>query len=292
MAIRDFLLPLASYPKPITSSAIEAVLTLGASLSQADRATGDGPATKTRISALVYEIEVQPGLYFEGAQVGEFLEGEARKSAANAQQLVRTFEDAAARHSVLHRCRLERRTSYEMSRQVLEAARLHHVTVQPLRKDAEDQLDITEELVFDSGRPVLVFPETPVRKLAAAFRNVAIAWDGSRPATRAVADAIPFLRHAASVRAFTATDDKPMAAGQGQQFIDYLASLGIDAIHEDVKKTDQHSIGSFMESYVASRDIDLLVMGAYGHSRLREFVLGGATRSILTNPPCWVLLSH
>ena len=68
--------------------------------------------------------------------------------------------------------------------------------------------------------------------------------------------------------------------------------MTIEAIHEDVKKTDQHSIGSFMESYVASRDIDLLVMGAYGHSRLREFVLGGATRSILTNPPCWVMLSH
>lgn len=292
MAIRDFLLPLVSYPKPTTKTAIESVLRLGESLSQSDNQAANGPAIKTRISALVYEIEIQAGLYFEGAHMGEFLEREARKSAANAQQLVQTFEEVAARHTVMHRCRLERRTAYDMSRQLVEAARLHHMTVQPLRKDTEDQFDLTEQLIFESGRPVLVFPEVPVRKLATSFQTIAVAWDGSRPATRAVADALPFLRRAKTVRAFTATDDKPLSSAQAQQFIEHLAGLGIEAIHEDVKKTDQHSIGSFMESYVASRDIDLLVMGAYGHSRLREFVLGGATRSILTNPPCWVLLSH
>lgn len=292
MAIRDFLLPLVSYPRPTTEAAIEAVLKLGESLSQSGKLVAEHPATETRISALVYEIEIQPGLYFEGAQLGEFLEAEARKSAANAQLLVQTFEKVAAHHAVMHRCRLERRTAYDMSRELLEAARLHHVTIQPLRKDAEDQSDMVEQLVFESGRPVLIFPEKPVRRLATSFRNVAVAWDGSRPATRAVADAMPFLRRATSVRVFTATDDKPLSAGQGQQFIEHLASLGIEAIHEDVKKTDRHSIGSFMESYVASRDIDLLVMGAYGHSRLREFILGGATQSILANPPCWVLLSH
>lgn len=292
MAIRDILLPLVSYPKPATKAAIEAVLRLGESLTQSDRQSTNGSAIKTRISALVYEIEIQPGLYFEGAFMGEFLETEARKSAVNAQQLVQTFEELAARHGVMHRCRLERRTPYDMTRQLVDAARLHHVTVQPLRKDTDDQFDLTEKLIFESGRPVLIFPEAPVRKLATSFGSVAVAWDGSRPATRAVADAMPFLRRAKTVRAFTATDDKPLSPAQAQQFIDHLAGLGIEAVHEEVRKTDQHSIGSFMESYVASRDIDLLVMGAYGHSRLREFILGGATRSVLSNPPCWVLLSH
>lgn len=292
MAIRDFLLPLVSYPKPTTKAAIESVFRLGDSLSQTDNLAASSSVTKTRISALMYEIEIQAGLYFEGAHMGEFLEAEARKSAANAQQLVQTFEEVAARHTVMHRCRLERRTAYDMTRQLVEAARLHHITIQPLRTDTEDQFDLTEQLIFESGRPVLIFPEAPVRRLATSFRNIAVAWDGSRPATRAVADALPFLHRAKTVRAFTATDDKPLSFSQGQQFIEYLAGLGIEAIHEDVKKTDQHSIGNFMESYVASRDIDLLVMGAYGHSRLREFILGGATRSVLTNPPCWVLLSH
>ena len=179
-----------------------------------------------------------------------------------------------------------------MTRNLVESARLHHVTVQPLRKDTEDQLDLAEQIIFESGRPVLIFPEEPVRPLATAILTVAVAWDGSRQAARAVADALPFLRRAKTVRAFTATDDKPLSSAQAQQFVEYLAGFGIEAIHEDVKKTDQHSIGSFLEAYVVSRGIDILVMGAYGHSRLREFILGGATRSILANPPCWVLLSH
>lgn len=292
MAIRDFLLPLVSYPKPTTKTAIEAVFKLAESLLPSEGRNGNHATITQRVSAVVYEVEIETGLYFEGAHMGEFLEREAGKSAANAQQLVDGFEEVAARYSVMHRCRLERRAPYDMTRNLVEAARLHHITVQPMRKDTEDQFDIAEQLIFESGRPVLLFPEAPVRPLASAIETVAVAWDGTRQATRAVADALPFLRRARTVKAFTATDDKPLSPAQAQQFVEYLAGFGIEAIHEEVKKTDQHSIGSFMEAYVASRGIDLLVMGAYGHSRLREFILGGATRSILANPPCWVLLSH
>lgn len=292
MAIRDFLLPLFSYPRPVDTAAIEAVVRLCESMDQPANPQAHVPTVRPRISATVYEIEIEPGLYFEGAHIGEFLSAEAKKSAANAQRLVSAFEDAAFRRAVMHRCRLERGVAYAVRGKLLEATRLHHVTVLPLRRDDEDQFDIAEQVIFESGRPVLVFPQAPVRGLAASFQNVAIAWDASRPATRAVSDAMPFLRRAESVRVFTATDDKPLSAAQREQFLEHLASLGIEAVYEEVKKTDAHSIGSFMEAYVASRNIDLLVMGAYGHSRLREFVLGGATRSILTNPPCWVLLSH
>jgi nucleotide-binding universal stress UspA family protein len=288
MAIRDFLLPLVSYPRPVTEAAIEAVVALCAGLVR----DGEGAAVKTRLSALVYEIEIESGLYFEGAHAGEFLASQAKKSAANAQQLVGWFEAAVSRHAVLHRCSLERGTFYQVRGKLIEAARLHHLTVLPLRRDDEDQFDGVEGVIFESGRPVLVFPQTPGRRLATSFDHIAIAWDASRPATRAVSDAMPFLRQAKSVRVFTATDDKPLSSAQSQQFIAHLAGLGVNAVHEDVRKTDSHSIGSFMEAYVASRQIDLLVMGAYGHSRFREFILGGATRSILTNPPGWVLLSH
>lgn len=292
MAIRDFLLPLVSYPKPTTKAAIESVFRLSENLLRSRNGSGNHSAITQRVSAVVYEIEIEMGLYFEGAHMGEFLEREARKSAVNAQHLVQSFEEVAARHNVMHRCRLERSVPYDMMQHLVEAARLHHVTVQPLRKDTQDQFDLAERLIFESGRPVLIFPEEPVRPLATDIQTVAVAWDGSRQATRAVADALPFLRRAKTVRAFTATDDKPLSSAQAHQFVEYLAGFGIEAIHEDVKKTDQNSIGTFMEAYVASRGVDLLVMGAYGHSRLREFILGGATRSILANPPCWVLLSH
>ena len=65
----------------------------------------------------------------------------------------------------------------------------------------------------------------------------------------------------------------------------------IDTIAEDIT-SNGHAIGRVFKDYVAKHKIDLLVMGAYGHSRIREFILGGATKSILQHPPTWVLLSH
>jgi nucleotide-binding universal stress UspA family protein len=71
----------------------------------------------------------------------------------------------------------------------------------------------------------------------------------------------------------------------------HLARHGVEATMEDIKSGGR-SIGEVFESYVEEHKVDLLVMGAYGHSRLREFILGGATESMLTRPPTWVLLSH
>lgn len=248
---------------------------------------------RTRISALVLETEIEPGLYFEGAHVGEFLEIEGRKSAANAKDLANTFREIAMNRSVLTKCRIEKRNPYQSLRLLVEEARIHHLTVLPVRRDDSHHQEIAERLIFDSGRPVLIFPERPVRPLATSFANISVAWDGSRPAARAVGDAMPFLRRASHVRIFSATDDKPMpSAPRGREIAQQLNSEGVDTIYEEVKKTNQHTIGSFIENYVADHNSDLLVMGAYGHSKLREFILGGATRSVLMNPPGWIMLSH
>ena len=126
MATRDFLLPLVSYPKPPTKAAIESVFRLSESLLAPDHPNGNRSTITQRVSAVVYEIEIETGLYFEGAHIGEFLEREAGKSAANAQQLVRNFEEVAANHNVMHRCHVERRTPYDMTRNLIEAARRHH----------------------------------------------------------------------------------------------------------------------------------------------------------------------
>jgi nucleotide-binding universal stress UspA family protein len=294
MAVRDFLLPLVSYPLPLSGGAIERVVRLVEGLS---RPAGTAAARRdipTRLSAAVCEIEIEPGLYFEGADIGDFLAAETRKSNANAEQLARVFEEIATRHDIRHRCRLERRTAYDTGLQLIEEARLHHATVLPMRRDDVGQQDLMVQLLFNSGRPALICPDNPGRQPATSFQTIAIAWDASRSATRAVADAMPFLRRAGAVRIFTATDDKPNASsGRGSELVEHLTLQGVETVvFEQIKKTDAHSIGSFMEAYVAAHHVDLLVMGAYGHSRLREFILGGATRSILANPPGWVLLSH
>lgn len=293
MAIRDVFFPLLNYPEPTDAAAIDAVVDLAESLSKPCDIARPHRQIRTRISALVLETEIEPGLYFEGAHIGEFLETEARKSETNAKDLANTFREITMDRSVLTKCRIEKRNPYEGVRLLVEEARLHHMTVLPVRRDDGHHQDIAERLIFDTGRPVLIFPERPVRPLATSFANVAVAWDGSRPAARAVGDAMPFLRRASHVRIFSATDDKPMqSAARGREIAQQLTSEGVDAIYEDVKKTDRHTIGSFIENYVADHNIDLLVMGAYGHSKLREFILGGATRSVLMNPPGWIMLSH
>lgn len=293
MAIRDVFFPLLNYPEPTDAAAIAAVVDFAESLSKPCDTAKARRQVRTRISALVLETEIEPGLYFEGAHVGEFLEAEARKSAANANDLANTFREIAMDRPVLTKCRIEKRNPYESLRLLVEEARVHHMAVLPVRRDDSHHQEIAERLIFESGRPVLIFPERPARPLAGSFANIAVAWDGSRPAARAVGDAMPFLRRASHVRIFSATDDKPMpSAARGREFAQQLTSEGVDAIYEEVKKADQHTIGSFIENYVAAHNSDLLVMGAYGHSKLREFILGGATRSVLMNPPGWIMLSH
>ena len=126
---------------------------------------------------------------------------------------------------------------YESLRLLVEEARIHHMTVLPLRRDDSYHQDIAERLIFESGRPVLIFPERPIRRLAISFANVAVAWDGSRPAARAVGDAMAFLRRASHVRIFSATDDKPMpSAARGCEIARQLTSEGVDAIYEEVKR--------------------------------------------------------
>ena len=293
MAIRDVFLPLLNYPEPTWAAAIEAVVDLVENLSKPSATTGVHRQIRTRISALVLETEIEPGFYFEGAHIGEFLEAEAKKSAANARSLDLSFREICMDRPVLSRCRTEKLNAYQGLRLLVEEARLHHITVLPVRKDDDNHQDIAEHLIFESGRPILIFPERAVRPLAKTFQNIAVAWDGSRAASRSVADAMSFLRRASHVRIFSASDDKPMpSASRGREIAEQLTSEGVTAVYEEVKKNDTHDIGNFLESYIAKHHSDLLVMGAFGHSRVREFILGGATRSVLMNPPGWVMLSH
>jgi nucleotide-binding universal stress UspA family protein len=103
---------------------------------------------------------------------------------------------------------------------------------------------------------------------------------------------MPLLRRAKQVRFFTVIDDKAIKdAGLGETLAKHLARHGVEATMEDIRSGGR-PIGRVFEDYAAEHKADLLVMGAYGHSRMREFILGGATDNMLTRPPSWVLMSH
>ena len=124
------------------------------------------------------------------------------------------------------------------------------------------------------------------------LRAFLIAWDHSAPAARAVADALPVLQSAETVRIITATDDGTTdEMRSGADLVTHLAEHGIKASFEAVK-IGGSSIGKVFEAYVRAHAIDLLVMGGYGRSRLSEIVWGGATKTVIGQPPCWVMMSR
>jgi nucleotide-binding universal stress UspA family protein len=135
-------------------------------------------------------------------------------------------------------------------------------------------------------------PEETATELPVVFDRVMIAWDHTAPAARAVADALPMLQDAAEVRIVTATDEKSQAeVDSGAALVRHLSEHGVSATFEAIR-IDGSSVGKVFEAYVKKNAIDLLVMGAYRHSRLNEIVWGGATKTVIGRPPCWVMMSR
>jgi len=147
---------------------------------------------------------------------------------------------------------------------------------------------IIQAALFDSGRPVLVVPYA--HRAPAKFARIMICWDGSRSAARAAADAFPFLRHAQAIEVVTVGDH---ANGEvsAADLADHLLAHDLRAEARQLTASDGN-ISSCILSHAASTSADLVVMGGWGHSRLREFVLGGATRGTLAAMSIPTLMSH
>jgi nucleotide-binding universal stress UspA family protein len=172
---------------------------------------------------------------------------------------------------------------------LLPFTRYHDLCLLPTSAGSAEKAMLAETIIFGSGRPVMVAPE---RDLGAYdLGAVAIGWDGGSCASRAVFDALPILAKARTVTVLTASDDKPQAPSSVQRVIDYLGRHGITATHRDTRLRDG-DIGHSLMASTTELGAGLLVMGAYGHSRLREFVFGGATKTVLQGRTVPVLLSH
>ena len=160
-----------------------------------------------------------------------------------------------------------------------------------LEGEATVEADILpEEMVMLSGRPVLVVPRHG--RFERVGERVLVAWNRSREATRAVHDALPALVRASSVTVMEVeTGGTKRGHIAGADLARHLARHGVKAEVSSLGSADV-DVGDIVLSRAADLGADLLVMGAYGHSRLREFVLGGATRHILAHMTLPVLMSH
>lgn len=277
MAFRDILVVLTSYPEPTPVSVVEEAVAVASLLG-------------AHIAALSCEMHVQvPGHFMSGAVVGlpGVVAGEAAKSRRNAQDLLAAFDAAAAKAGVSRESVLAKCQTFEVPELLVEYARLRDLTIMPEQNDRW----YAEAVMFGSGRPTLILPQKP-RSRPFELGTVAVAWDFSRAAARAVSDAMPLLEKARRVRVVTVLNEKRLdRKHSAEELSKNLSRHGIDVVLDEVDAKGR-PIGAALEAYVASHEVDLLVMGAYGHSRLREFVLGGATDSLLSKPPLPILFSH
>ena len=148
---------------------------------------------------------------------------------------------------------------------------------------------LLEALLFGSGKPVLIAPaghDRPVR-----LGKMLIAWNDSATAARAVGDALPLLATADQVEIVTIAENGDDFAAGAAGLSDYLARHAIKATHRAIEGQGRPT-GEVIDAHARASGTDLVVMGAYGRSRFREFVLGGATRSILARMSVPVLMAH
>jgi nucleotide-binding universal stress UspA family protein len=279
--IKDILLALTSFPVATQAQTIETAVALAENL-------------KAKVSAIAFEMDIQSpvGLYADPIGVGGILAADSKKSATNAGDLLSSFERIAIERNLEHDQNLIRAKPIDIPGRVAEEAKFCDLTIFPLKESDVPGRAIAEHLIFDSGRPVLILPDDAKRQIPHSFDSIAVAWDFSRAATRAVADALPLLERGKAIRIFTVTGEKVFKkSGSATALVGHLRGHGIEAIVDDVKSNGR-AIGNAFKDYVEEHKVDLLVMGAYGHSKVREFILGGATVSILSHPPTWVLMSH
>ena len=280
MPFKDVLLVLITYPQATDASEIQEAVSFAVALD-------------ARISGLACVVQVRaPSQHLmSDAFVGALVASEREKSSNAAAELSAAFEASAKKAGVFQETLTKACFTCDAPDVLIREARLRDLTIVPAILEGSNYQWYAESIIFGSGRPVLLLPQRS-RTRELALDTIVIAWDGSRSAARAVADSLHLLERAKKVRVVTALNEKELdSESPAAELSKYLTRRGIDATPDCIDAAGRR-IGEILSSYLTANQADLLVMGAYGHSRLREFILGGATRSVLLKPPLPVLLSH
>lgn len=172
-------------------------------------------------------------------------------------------------------------------------ARLARVSDVALLEPSDEALSlmqgIVQEVMFGSGRPVIIVPR--IWNKPASLETIIVSWDGSAKAARAVGDAMPLLAKAESVEVVSVSGDADET--KNMDGTDIAAHLSRHCRRVSVTcLPTQGDVGETLRSHAANTRASLLVMGAFAHNRLRQFVLGGVTRRMLSDPPLPVLMSY
>lgn len=219
----------------------------------------------------------------------------AAEAEAKADAALARFREAAEKGGIEYETRIDRALDTTLPGVMSMHARYADLLVLG-QVDPDEPPEVghhlAEEVLLASGRPALVVPYIGAPETLG--ERVVVAWDASREAARAVSDAMPLLERAKSVLVLS-FDPEASPFGHGElPGADIALHLARHGVQVEVRRehAGELDVGNAILSYIADRSADLLVMGAYAHSRVRELVLGGVTRTMLESMTVPVLMAH
>ncbi|HYZ22218.1 MAG TPA: universal stress protein [Rhodopila sp.] len=288
MAIRKILLPLTG------TAAGEAALATALLIAR------KWNAHVTALHVRVDSRDVAPlaGEGLSGAMIEEMMSATEKESNDRAQAVRAMFERFVARHDVYVQeghARAERATASFAAvtgREediVAQQARLADLTVVPHPDAGEDvsSSDALHAVLFDSGRPVLISPQKPPADIGT---RVCLAWNGTAESASSVQAALPWMERASAVAILSAEGYQR----RGPAAPELAAFLALHDIHPEIItfRSVNGSVGAGLLAAAAAYGCDLLSMGAYSHSRLRQLILGGVTRHVLEHSTLPVMMNR
>ncbi len=278
MPTRVAYMPLSTYPESVTDSAILAAARFAAALGfqlQVRAFSVDIPKVHSLLGGLLLDI---PGL----------VRATEEKSKAECQRLKGLLEGPTELRASVHYSTRQIVLGAALDAAAAEA-RYYDLSVLPWSGETVLAQEMSEAVVFGSGRPAILVPPSAH---PASLDHIAIAWDASRAAARALGDALSLLSEGGRISVLTVKDEKPLSESDvAGSLTSSLEKRGFKAKPCSISLGGK-TIAEALQDTAMTEGAQLLAMGGFGHSRLRDFVLGGATKGVLTNLRLPALLSH
>lgn len=276
---RKAFLPLVTYPDAMLETCVAGAVAMASHLD-------------AELEAIALEVdipEVSNALSRALLNLPEMIRDAKKLSERRGAHLIQVVRTQAAARSVPFTARVAKDQPGLIGDLAAEQARYLDIALAGIEPGNDAMRMVAEAMIFGSGRPtILLPPDSPTERLD----HIVIAWDGSRAAARAVADARLAFERASGVTVLTVTDEKPLKEKHaGERLAANLQAGGLKAGFEAIQAEDA-PIAETLQRYALENGAGLLVMGGYGHSRLRDFVLGGATQGVLDDLKLPVLLAH
>lgn len=274
MSIKNILVALA--PRPDRDLGIDFAISMASAL-------------KAHIAARIYALEPEVPVGVFGGLPADLLQTHRARLKKDAEAAGKRFDQAAAKGKVEHSRTVELTTLSAAAADFARVARTHDLSVLTQPSEGIDHMGdvFIEAALFHSGRPIILVPKKG--RTDFSLDRILISWDGGVNAARALAASMPLLALAKKIEVLSVGESSKTRDTLGERLAQNLERHGFDA---EFKRREGDNVPRAILKEAEAWSASMLVMGAYGHSRLREFVFGGVTHFMTAQAPLPVLMMH